>query len=627
MRSVNLDDLPAPPYWRGYAPVWAVLGLGLAVSVLAAVGLREEARRTDAARFAGLVEQTRQNFDNITEKYQHALQRLADAIGARETFTEKHWNLQVYWLSPDVEFPGLSEIQIVRVALETNLPPALEELDGDDFRSGDAAQTNRFRLANAIRKRAPVRLEPLWSYIARSATQPDGQGAPGDSLKQQLPHVRTAIQSQTLRVTGRRVILRHKNGQEIRGTTLIIPIPGEALARGWSTNLPVLRSVGEWDSYNMLKVFAGLRYTSAILCGSIDWQLLLHSLLRDQRPELHLNLYANPKPKPDYWLGGSGTAAPPKTASAIRASFRTNAPINMYSSKWTLAMHTTPAFDDQSTQYRAYVALLGGTVVTMLMVALLAGQIRARVRQQAIADELRQSLLDLEAARAEREELGRDLHDGAIQSLYALQLGLSRTATQTQAAAPEIAGRLADYRRGVSGIIGELRRFILSHEADTKSGADLCRVLTAIVSRVKPTTSAELNAQLDAGAAARLNNEQAVHLANIAREALSNSLRHGSPTHIKVALGSENGTVQLEIHDDGCGFDPAGLPSGGMGLANMSIRAREAGGELKVETAHGRGTRVVVRVAACASAGQASDSGLGGSSVRFDSNGRGKSVV
>lgn len=594
---MNPADLRTAPAWRGYALVWAVIGVGLMASVVAAAWLRKEAHESDAARFAGLVEQTRQDFDDIAEKYQQALQRLADAIGAREEFTQRHWDLQIYWLSPDVDFPGLSEIQLVRVSIATNLPPEFGDLNGDEFHPDDEAQLNQFQKANRIMGRAPIRLEPVWTYIAHSATDPQGVGMPGDPLQRQTVHFKYALYSHYLRVTGRRVILRYQSGKPILGTTLIVPIPSESLARGWSTNLSIFRSLGKADAYHTTKIFTSLQHTSAFLCGSIDWQMLIHTLVRDQRPELHLDLYAYPKPRTNNWLGGSGTV-PLAPAEAMQVNLRTNSRVSMYGTKWTLAMHTTPLFDSQSTHYRAYVALVGGIVVTLLMAGLLTVQIRARVRQQTIAGELRKSLAALEAARAEREELGRDLHDGAIQSLYALQLGLSHTATQARKHTPAIAERLADYRRSVSVIISELRGFILRHEAECQPGADLCRVLDASLNRLRPTVATELRSELDVSAAARLSNEQAVHLANIAREALSNSLRHGSPRHIQLALGSENGFVKLEIKDDGCGFDPAGLPSGGMGLANMSVRARQAGGELRVETAPGSGARVLVKVPA-----------------------------
>ncbi|MBE0544985.1 MAG: hypothetical protein IH623_26910 [Verrucomicrobia bacterium] len=76
---------------------------------------------------------------------------------------------------------------------------------------------------------------------------------------------------------------------------------------------------------------------------------------------------------------------------------------------------------------------------------------------------------------------------------------------------------------------------------------------------------------------------------------MSHSLRHASAAHVKIALGSENGSVRIEIKDDGCAYDPAKLPGNGMGLVNMSVRARQASGELGVETAPGSDTQVVVQ--------------------------------
>jgi signal transduction histidine kinase len=472
------------------------------------------------------------------------------------------------------------------------------EFSGDDYVSPDPERRRQYQNAYKFLQKTPLRLEPLWNYIPRMVTEPHGQGQPGDSLEDELPLIKTAVSGHALRMTGRRVVLRHKqSGQAFYGTTFILPIPGETLAQGWSTNVSGFLQAGRMKGHDSVMAFVGRRYTSAILCGSIAWERLIQVVLGDKLPELHLDLYASERPNESHWLGGTGNA-PLALASANQANFSTNYPLRMYVSKWTLAVHTTPLFDSLSTHYRAYAALCGGTVVTALMAALLAVQIRARVRQQNIACELREALTALEAAHTEREQVGRDLHDGAIQSLYALQLGLSRMTEQARAAVPQMAERLAEFRHGVSAIIGELRHFILRNEAATSPGANLCRVLTASINRLRSTTTTEVSAQLDPDAAARLNSEQAVQLANVAREALSNSLRHGSPAHIQVTLSSANGSVRLEIGDDGCGFNPAQLPPAGMGLANMSGRAREAGGELRVDTSPGHGTRVVVLVAA-----------------------------
>jgi len=89
-----------------------------------------------------------------------------------------------------------------------------------------------------------------------------------------------------------------------------------------------------------------------------------------------------------------------------------------------------------------------------------------------------------------------------------------------------------------------------------------------------------------------------VHLANIAREALSNSLRHGKPQRVEIALRSDRESVVMEIADDGTGFDLKAPGRSGVGLTSMTARTEEMGGTLEIQSAPGKGTRVVVRVPA-----------------------------
>jgi signal transduction histidine kinase len=80
----------------------------------------------------------------------------------------------------------------------------------------------------------------------------------------------------------------------------------------------------------------------------------------------------------------------------------------------------------------------------------------------------------------------------------------------------------------------------------------------------------------------------------VAQEALHNALRHGAPSTVEVRLGVSDGTVRLEVYDDGRGFDPAVSSGAGarLGLASMRDRARAAGGRLEVRSAPGGGTTV-----------------------------------
>jgi signal transduction histidine kinase len=82
------------------------------------------------------------------------------------------------------------------------------------------------------------------------------------------------------------------------------------------------------------------------------------------------------------------------------------------------------------------------------------------------------------------------------------------------------------------------------------------------------------------------------HALQIAREALSNALRHGAAKHVRIGLEREDGRLAFTVEDDGRGFDPANLLKPGLGLTNIDERAREIGGRLTVSSTPGKGTIV-----------------------------------
>jgi signal transduction histidine kinase len=86
-------------------------------------------------------------------------------------------------------------------------------------------------------------------------------------------------------------------------------------------------------------------------------------------------------------------------------------------------------------------------------------------------------------------------------------------------------------------------------------------------------------------------------LYRIALEALNNILKHAAATSVTVYIRAEEERVELEVVDDGQGFDPDAVSDrGGMGLASMRERAEKLGGSLTVLSAPGEGTRIKVSV-------------------------------
>src|SRR6202012_4914436 len=96
----------------------------------------------------------------------------------------------------------------------------------------------------------------------------------------------------------------------------------------------------------------------------------------------------------------------------------------------------------------------------------------------------------------------------------------------------------------------------------------------------------------------RLDAEVEREVLRIAREAVTNALRHGDPENVQARLEFDEGFFGMEIRDDGQGFDgtPADGSSGHFGLTGMKERAAAIHGSLKVESSSGHGTRVRLEV-------------------------------
>jgi len=88
----------------------------------------------------------------------------------------------------------------------------------------------------------------------------------------------------------------------------------------------------------------------------------------------------------------------------------------------------------------------------------------------------------------------------------------------------------------------------------------------------------------------------ATHLYRIAREAVSNAIRHASPKHVSVALAEHDETVVLTVRDDGVGMEEAAAEAKGMGLKIMRYRAQMIGASLQIRSRPGGSTTVVCRV-------------------------------
>ena len=193
----------------------------------------------------------------------------------------------------------------------------------------------------------------------------------------------------------------------------------------------------------------------------------------------------------------------------------------------------------------------------------------------------------------ERERIGRDLHDGIIQRIYAVTLGLDDVAEIAVEDPQAAAERVENAIDALHVAIREIRTFIYGLRPGLDGPTGIGMALDALAEEMRLQTTLEIDVR--ATDPSRLRPAFTGELLSIAREALSNAARHAAAAKVGIEIGVVDGELRLVISDDGTGFDTsaAGQP-GHHGMANMRRRAESMGGRLLVESEKGSGTRIIV---------------------------------
>jgi signal transduction histidine kinase len=197
----------------------------------------------------------------------------------------------------------------------------------------------------------------------------------------------------------------------------------------------------------------------------------------------------------------------------------------------------------------------------------------------------------------ERDRIGRDLHDGIIQSLYAVSLSLEDVPELMAEAPDEGQERLDTAIESLNLAIRDIRNFIYGLRPEAVDGREVLAGIAALAHEVGVGGLIDVEISLDPTADPALTPEEGVELLSLVREALSNAARHSRARRIEVRLRPVEGASELTIADDGVGFDPArSARDGHHGLANMPVRAAAIGGTFRIQSEPGDGTRIIVRL-------------------------------
>jgi signal transduction histidine kinase len=143
----------------------------------------------------------------------------------------------------------------------------------------------------------------------------------------------------------------------------------------------------------------------------------------------------------------------------------------------------------------------------------------------------------------------------------------------------------------LNAVIADVRAYVMELPRDRDGepmAAQLGRVAADVGGAGNTTITVEVHEELP-----HLSEEQMHAIVQVAREALSNTVRHAAASAARLSLAREASGVLLEVQDDGRGFDPqVSAGQDHMGLRNMRARADQLGAEFEVESAPGAGTAV-----------------------------------
>lgn len=216
--------------------------------------------------------------------------------------------------------------------------------------------------------------------------------------------------------------------------------------------------------------------------------------------------------------------------------------------------------------------------------------------------EQRQRLAVLE----ERERIGMDLHDGVIQSIYAVGLSLEHIRLIMNDNPRKGREVLDQAIHDLNSTIRDIRLYILDLRPRKLQDEDLSSGIMRLVNEFRVNALINVNYAGPKEGVPELSQPQATGMFHICQEALANVAKHAQATQVAVNVWKTSERVLMEIHDDGRGFKVNDARfTLGHGLSNMQTRANNAGGEVEITSDRGQGTTILAWLPITAEGGAA----------------------
>lgn len=206
-----------------------------------------------------------------------------------------------------------------------------------------------------------------------------------------------------------------------------------------------------------------------------------------------------------------------------------------------------------------------------------------------------------EAQEEARKKLARDLHDGPTQSVGAIAMRVNfvrRLLERDPKAAADELYKIEELARRTTK---EIRQMLFTLRPLVLESEGLVSALQHLAGKVDETHGQRVLVEADPGVVDDLEIGKQGVLFYIAEEAITNARKHAKASHIWVRLKRTGERLTLEVQDDGVGFDLAQVEAnydqrGSLGMLNLHERAELLNGLLRIESAQGKGTRIVAMV-------------------------------
>ena len=237
---------------------------------------------------------------------------------------------------------------------------------------------------------------------------------------------------------------------------------------------------------------------------------------------------------------------------------------------------------------------MGGFIVLILLWNAALRVLVERKSREVLKSQARKLVSELRIA--ERTRLAADLHDSLSQNLTAIGYQVSIARNTLGGEDPATTGCLDAVAKMIRSCRTDLRRCLWDLRSDVLDEPSFAE---AIRKTVAPVAKAVSVAVRFAGPRTAISDSTAHGVLNAVRELVSNAVRHGEASKIRIAGEVRNGTLSVSVRDDGCGFDPANRPGqaeGHFGLDGIAERIERLGGTFEIKSAPGKETKATIRI-------------------------------